>query len=58
VAQLMVTVDDKYHPAIKQAAAREQRPVAQYIRVMLLADLVEKGLVDKDTLEPVQEATV
>jgi len=54
----MVTVDDKYHPAIKQAAAREQRPVAQYIRVMLLADLVEKGLVDKDTLEPVQEATV
>jgi len=44
---LTIPIDRKYDAAIKLAAKKETRPVAGYIRNLIMQDLRTKGLVDE-----------
>jgi hypothetical protein len=45
---LTIPIEPRHDPLTKVAAARDQRPVAGYIRNLILQDLKNKGLVDED----------
>jgi len=51
---LTIPIPRKYDGAIKRAAQGEVRSQAGYIRLLILRDLQERGLVD-DNMEPVPQ---
>ena len=55
MASLLVTYDEEYTAAIKAAARREARPVAGWVRSLIMKDLAEKGLVDPQTLATIPQ---
>jgi len=44
----MVTVDKELVPVIKRAAAQESRPMAGYLRAIVIDDLKQRGLVNAE----------